>query len=87
MIIEDNTRNVRKALKDISVGECFKAADEPATLYLRINSGEIPGLRSEYIPCVKLMTGTVDLLPHDRLVYPVKSRLIVDWEGYEVIDY
>lgn len=81
MTIEDNTRMGRKPIKDISVGECFKLSDEPFTLYLKIDSGEIPGLKDDYIPCVKMMRGTVDLLPDDRLVYPVKSRLIIDKEG------
>lgn len=80
MIVEDNTRMMRKAIKNISVGECFKLSDEPFTLYLRIDSREIPGLQSEYIPCVKIIRGTVDLLDADRLVYPVKSRLIIDQE-------
>lgn len=82
MVIEDNTRMRRKAIKDIQVGECFKITDEPGTLYLRIDAGEIPGLKDDYIPCVKMMRGTVDLLPADRLVYPVKSRLIVGEESY-----
>ena len=77
MIIEDNTRMARKAIKNISVGECFKLSDEPFTLYLRIDSGEIPGLNSEYIPCLKLMNGVVDILDADKLVYPVKSKLII----------
>lgn len=77
MIVEDNTRMTRKAIKNISVGECFKLSDEPFTLYLRIDSGEIPGLQSEYIPCVNMMRGTVDSLDADRLVYPVKSKFII----------
>ena len=77
MIVEDNTLIRRKAIKDNSVGECFKLSDEPFMTYLRIDSGEIPGLKDDYIPCVKIMRGTVDLLPNDRLVYPVKSRLII----------
>ena len=77
MIIEDNTRMARKAIKNISVGECFKLSDEPFTLYLRIDSGEIPGLQSEYIPCIKMLRGTIDFLDADRLVYPVKSKLII----------
>lgn len=81
MIVEDNTLIRRKAIKDISIGECFKIPNEPFTLYLRIDSGDIPGLKNDYIPCVKIMKGTVDLLPNDRLVYPVKSRLIIDKEG------
>lgn len=81
MIIEDNILIRRKAIKDISIGECFKIPDEPFMIYLRIDSGEIPGLKDDYIPCVKMMRGTVDLLPNDRLVYPVKSRLIVEGEG------
>lgn len=83
MIIEDYTRMIRKPVKDISVGECFKVTDEPGTLYLRIDGAEIPGLKDDYIPCVKIMRGTVDLLPNDRLVYPVKSRFIVGEESYD----
>lgn len=81
MIIEDNTRMRRKPIKDIQVGECFKLSDEPFMIYLRIDCGDIPGLKDDYIPCVKIMSGTVDILPNDRLVYPVKSRLIVEGEG------
>lgn len=80
MIIEDHTRMRRKPIKDIKVGECFKLSDEPITLYLRINSDEIPGLQSEYIPCVKILIGTVDLLDKDRLAYPVKAKLIIGEE-------
>lgn len=80
MVIEDNTRMARKAIKNIPVGECFKLSDEPFTLYLRIDRGEISWLKDDYIPCVKMMRGTVDLLPNDRLVYPVKSKLIISKE-------
>ncbi len=83
MIVEDNTRTGRKAIKDISVGECFKVTDEPGTLYLRIDAASMPGLKDEYIPCVKILKGTVDLLPADRLVYPVKARLIVGEKSYD----
>lgn len=81
MVIEDNTRMARKAIKNISIGECFKLSDEPFTLYLRIDSAEIPGLKDDYIPCVKMMIGTLDLLPNDRLVYPVKTKLIISKEN------
>lgn len=81
MIVEDNILIRRKAIKDIQVGECFKIPDEPFMIYLRIDCGDIPGLKDDYIPCVKIMRGTVDLLPNDRLVYPVKSRLIIDKEN------
>lgn len=77
MIIEDNTRMRRKAIKDISVGECFKLTDEPNTLYLRTSFTSIPGLNGEHIPCLKLMNGVVDVLEADKLVYPVKSKLII----------
>ena len=83
MIIEDNTRMRRKAIKDISIGECFKLTDEPNTLYLRTSFTSIPGLNSEHIPCLKLMNGVIDILDEDRLVYPVKSRLIVGEDSYD----
>jgi hypothetical protein len=83
MIVEDNTRMGRKPIKDIPLGECFKIDDTPGTLYLRISVASIPGLSHKHIPCVKILKGTVDILDADRLVYPVKSRLIIDkgWEG------
>lgn len=83
MIIEDNTRMARKAIKNISVGECFKLSDEPNTLYLRTSFTSIPGLNSEHIPCLKLMNGVIDILDEDRLVYPVKSRLIIGEDSYD----
>lgn len=83
MIVEDNTRMRRKAIKDISVGECFKLTDEPNTLYLRTSFTSIPGLNSEHIPCLKLMNGVIDILDEDRLVYPVKSRLIIGEDSYD----
>ena len=81
MIVEDNTRMRRKPIKDISVGECFKLDDTPGTLYLRINIASISRLNSELIPCVKMLKGTVDIIEDDRLVYPVKSKLIVSEEN------
>ena len=83
MIVEDNTRMGRKPIKDIPLGECFKIDDTPGTLYLRISVASIPGLDYEHIPCVRMISGTIDILGADRLVYPVKSRLIIDkgWEG------
>ena len=83
MLVEDNTLIRRKAIKDISIGECFKIPDEPFMIYLRIDCGDIPGLKDDYIPCVKIMSGKVDLLPNDRLVYPVKSKLIVGEDSYD----
>ena len=83
MTIEDNTRIGRKPVKDILLGECFKVGDDPKAIYLRISVASIPGLDYEHIPCVRMISGTVDILGADRLVYPVKTRLIIDkgWEG------
>ena len=80
MVVEDHTRMKRKPVKDIQVGECFKLSDEPITLYLRTSFTSIPGLNSEHIPCLKLLTGVIDILDEDRLVYPVKSKLIIGEE-------
>lgn len=85
MVIEDNTRIGRKPVKDILLGECFKIDDTPGTLYLRISVASIPGLSHEHIPCVKVLKGTVDILDADRLVYPVKSRLIIGPEEDDVL--
>lgn len=80
MIIEDNTRTGRKAIKDIQVGECFKLDDTPGSLYLRTSFTSIPGLNSDHIPCIKLINGVIDILDEDRLVYPVKAKLIIGEE-------
>lgn len=74
MIIEDNTRSLRKPLKDIPIGECFKLNDSPGSLYTRVDQLTIPGLAS----CLKLMNGKIELLETDLLVYPVKARLIIE---------
>ena len=74
MIIEDNTRSHRKPIKDIPIGDCFKLNDTPGSLYIRVNQLTVPGLAS----CLKLINGKIELLETDLLVYPVKSRLIIE---------
>ena len=74
MIIEDNTRSLRKPIKDISIGDCFKLNDSSASLYTRVDQLTIPGLAS----CLRLMNGKIELLETDLLVYPVKARLIIE---------
>lgn len=74
MIIEDNTRSLRKSIKDIHIGDCFKLNDNPGSLYIRVDQMTVPGLTS----CLKLMNGKIELLETDLLVYPVKARLIVE---------
>ena len=71
MIIEDNTRLSRKPIKDIPIGECFKLNDSTESLYIRVDQLAIPGLAS----CLKLMSGKIELLETDLLVYPVKARV------------
>lgn len=74
MIIEDNTRSLRKPLKDIPIGDCFKLNDSPESLYIKIDQMTIPGLAS----CLKLINGKIEILETDLLVYPVKARLIIE---------
>lgn len=74
MIIEDNTRSLRKPLKDIPIGDCFKLNDSSGSLYIRVDQLAIPGLAS----CLKLINGKIELLETDLLVYPVKARLIIE---------
>lgn len=74
MIIEDNTRSLRKPIKDISVGDCFKLNDTPGSLYTKVDQLTVPGLAS----CLKVINGKIELLETDLLVYPVKARLIIE---------
>lgn len=46
MIIEDNTRSLRKPIKDIQICDCFKLNDSPGSLYIRVNQMTVPGLAS-----------------------------------------
>ena len=80
MIVEDNTRLCRKPIKDIHIGDCFKLNDSPESLYIKIDQMTIPGLAS----CLKVMSGKIELLETDLLVYSVKARLIIEEYSKEI---
>lgn len=83
MIVIDETKNVRKVLKDISSGECFKYKDK---VFLKANYIEEPfsGINVESDKCVAIDTnGNIELFDLDLYVTPVNSKLII--EPYEDI--
>ena len=83
MILIDETSNVRKVLKDVLSGECFKYKDK---VFFKANYVEEPfsGINVESGKCVAIdVNGNIELFDPDFYVIPVNSKLII--EPYEDI--
>lgn len=83
MLLIDETNNVRKVLKDISGGECFKYANK---VYFKVNDVREPfsGITVKSDKCVAMDTnGNFTVFDPYFYVTPVNSKLII--EPYEDI--
>ena len=78
MIVIDETKNVRKVLKDIPSGECFKYQDK---IFFKANYVEEPfsGISIESDKCIAIdINGNIELFNPDFYVTPVNSKLIIE---------
>lgn len=78
MLLIDETNNVRKVLKDIPSGECFKSANK---VFFKVNYVEEPftGIAVESDKCVAMDTnGNLTLFDPYFYVTPVNSKLIIE---------
>lgn len=78
MVLVDETKNVRKVLKDIPSGECFKYQDK---VFFKANYVEEPfsGISVESDKCIAIDTnGNIELFDPVSYVIPVNSKLIIE---------